>query len=253
MAAYDIDLTIVSYAEGIDTIFGNGVTSGYCIHFPRGINLDRTNPNEDDVRWMLHELEHVVQYKGEGGVNKFLLKYIVQSITTAPWQKSIRDIHHNMGLERDTKAKAKSLLEGVLRELGDLALGRETVLGSNLGSFINLTNQVIREGDYLQSANGLYRFICQGDGNVVLYRPGMSVIWASYTDGMGHPPYRIVAQADGNVVQYDSTQTALWRTGTDKSGHTDCFFILQDDRNLVLYERGQPAKALWHTKTYIKS
>lgn len=50
MAAYDIDLTIVSYAEGIDTIFGNGVTIGYCIHFPRGINLDRTNPNEDDVR-----------------------------------------------------------------------------------------------------------------------------------------------------------------------------------------------------------
>lgn len=199
MAAYNID----------HTIFGNAVTIGYCNHFPTGINLDRTNPNEDDVHWMPHELEYVVQYKREGGVNKSLLKYIVQSITTAPWQKSIRGIRHNMGLERDAKAKADSLLECVLRELDDLALGRATVLGSNLDSFVNLAYQVIREGDYLQSANGLYRFICQGDGNAVLHGPGMSMIWASYTDGMGHPPYRIVAQADGNVVQYDSTQTAL--------------------------------------------
>lgn len=106
-------------------------------------------------------------------MNKFLLKYIVQSITTAPWQKSIRDIHNNMGLEGDANVKADSLLEGVFRELNDLALGRETVLDSNLGSFINLTDQVIREGDYLQSANELYRFICQGDGNVLLYGPGM--------------------------------------------------------------------------------
>lgn len=39
MVAYDIDLTRMSYAEGIDTIFGNGVTIGYCIHFPRGFIL----------------------------------------------------------------------------------------------------------------------------------------------------------------------------------------------------------------------
>jgi hypothetical protein len=130
-------------------------------------------------------------------------------------------------------------------------VGRPTPVGKNLGSRLELTNQTMYEGDYLQSENGIYRFICQGDGNVLLYGPGNVVVWKSDTAGKGHPSFRIVAQADRNVVQYDINNTALWRTGTSISGSNQsvCILILQDDRNLVLYDPGDHWKALWNSKT----
>ncbi len=54
----------------------------------------------------------------------------------------------------------------------------------------------------------------QTDGNLVLYGPSSSVVWASGTNG--HPGARLVIQNDGNLVIY-SGSTPLWATGT--SGH----------------------------------
>lgn len=131
------------------------------------------------------------------------------------------------------------------------AKDRPTPSGINLGSRIKTDGQTMAEGDYLQSDNGLYRFICQGDGNVVLYGPGNIVVWQSHTDGRGYPPFRIVAQADRNIVEYDRNNTPVWRTGTAtrESSNSECVFILQDDRNLVLYDPSDNWKALWNTKT----
>ena len=121
-----------------------------------------------------------------------------------------------------------------------------TRIGRNLGPRILLQNATMSEGDYLQSENSLYRFILQGDGNVVLYTRNNEVVWHSDTDGRGTPPYRIVAQDDGNVVQYDSSGQALWRTGTrGLGGHV---LTLQNDRNLVIYDNGN--KAVWESRTY---
>lgn len=131
------------------------------------------------------------------------------------------------------------------------AKDRPTPPGRNLGSRLKTNGQTMNEGDYLQSDNGFYRFICQGDGNAVMYGPQSTVVWQSHTDGRGYPPFRIVAQADGNVVQYDRNNTPLWKTGTatPQRDHSEFVFVLQDDRNLVLYNPADHWTALWSTRT----
>ncbi|KAF2470713.1 alpha-D-mannose-specific plant lectin [Lindgomyces ingoldianus] len=260
LGSYDIDLSRVSYAEGINTLQdNNAITFGYNIHFPQAINLDRTSPSRDDVWWILHELEHCVQYRKLGGVGPFLAKYIINTagssigaVSAGSWEKFIIKTHNGMQIEKDASNKADSILETVMAELDQLALGRPTVLARNLGARIDCTNQTIYEGDYLESADGRHQFILQGDGNVVLYGPSHTVMWSSSTDGVGRPPYRIVAQDDRNVVQYDRDNKAIWRTDTREVGHTGCRLLLQDDGNLVLYQpraEGSGLVAIWNTHT----
>jgi hypothetical protein len=254
--SYDIDLSRVSYAEGINTLQAdNAITFGYNIHFPRAINLEREGLVKSDVWWILHELEHCVQYKALGGIGPFLAKYYVNSVVAGlgslqagTWEKYINKIHSNLQIEKDADSKAISLIDSVMSDLDDLSLSRPTVLGSSQGSRINCTNQTIHEGEFLESNDGRFRFICQFDGNVVLYGPGNSVLWKSSTDGIGKPPYRIVAQDDRNIVQYDRENRAIWRTGTSEAGHLGCFLVLQNDGNLVLYQ-SEPIVAVWHTHT----
>ncbi|KAJ6020685.1 hypothetical protein N7540_006189 [Penicillium herquei] len=133
------------------------------------------------------------------------------------------------------------------------AKDRPTPPGKNHGSRLTTNGQTLNECGYLQSDNGVHRFICQSDGNVVLYGAGNTVIWQSHTDGRGYPPFRIVAQADRNIVEYDRNNIPLWRTGTGiaESGRSECVLVLQDDRNLVLYDPADNWKALWNTKTAV--
>jgi hypothetical protein len=52
----------------------------------------------------------------------------------------------------------------------------------SLGDRLTMTDVVVHD---LQSQNGRYRFVCQGDGYMVLYGPANDVIWMSFTTGMG--------------------------------------------------------------------
>jgi hypothetical protein len=84
----------------------------------------------------------------------------------------------------------------------------------------------------------------QGDGNLVLYAPGMSVRWHSYTDG--NPGAYAEMQGDGNFVIYNKAGTnALWSTQTDGKGAA--FAQLQTDGNFVLYTSS--LTPVWDTKT----
>lgn len=66
----------------------------------------------------------------------------------------------------------------------------------------------LAQGDQLKV--GSYLFVFQTDGNLVLYGPNNSVVWASYTQGG-----TIAAmQEDGNFVIYDGNMKPLWYTGT---------------------------------------
>ena len=259
--AYDVDVTAIGYAENIDTLQdGFAVTIGNNIHFPGAINLGENGPgSEGDVKTMLHELEHVVQYKRHGGVTSFLLKYVVQAGVGSleslqkigkSWKDFVLKVHDNMDLEKDADSKADSLIDRVMWEGSHLSLGRTTLKRRNLGSRVILDNATMYEGDFMQSENGLYEFICQADGNVVMYGPGYIPFWSSSTDGIGSPPYRIVAQDDGNVVQYgrhNAEDLAIWRTGT--RGLEGQVLILQDDRNLVIYASGN--RPVWQSRTYL--
>lgn len=82
-------------------------------------------------------------------------------------------------------------------------------------------------GTYLEPGKiytvGSYGVVFQGDGNLVVYGPGSSVVWASYTQGKGGTT--CVMQGDGNLVIYNAAGVALWHTHT--AGNPDAVLSLQ--------------------------
>ena len=92
------------------------------------------------------------------------------------------------------------------------------------------------------TSNG-YKFVFQGDGNLVLYSPTGKVLWATGTESMG--ANRLSIQTDGNVALYRDS-TPLWATNT--AGNPGATFAIQADGNLVVYSSsGQP---LFNTGTH---
>ncbi|MEP0873112.1 ricin-type beta-trefoil lectin domain protein [Trichocoleus desertorum AS-A10] len=75
-----------------------------------------------------------------------------------------------------------------------------------------------------------YKFIFQADGNLVLYNPQGTPIWATGTDKTTADLLNV--QADGNVVLYDQGRP-IW--ATDTSGHPGAFLAIQADGNIVVY------------------
>ena len=52
----------------------------------------------------------------------------------------------------------------------------------------------------------------QGDGNLVVYRPGPQPVWDSGT--WGQPGNHLVVQDDGTLVVYHPDGTPAWATNT---------------------------------------
>jgi cell wall-associated NlpC family hydrolase len=115
---------------------------------------------------------------------------------------------------------------------------------SGVGTDTLSSGNVLAAGQYLIAANGQYKFVMQGDGNLVLYTANLSrALWNSQTSG--HPGSRAVMQSDGNVVIYDADGRALWSTRT--AGNGGASLSVQSDGNVVLYSSsGQP---LWNSGT----
>lgn len=108
------------------------------------------------------------------------------------------------------------------------------------------SGQQLTAGASLRSASGRYRFIMQGDGNLVAYGPA-GVGWHSNTFGAGN---RAVLQGDGNLVVYSAAGRALWHAGTHGSGRS--ILRVQDDANLVLYAHGN--RPTWNRRlAYVTS
>ena len=70
---------------------------------------------------------------------------------------------------------------------------------------------------------GSFGVVFQSDGNLVVYGPGNSVVWASYTQGKGGTS--CVMQGDGNLVIYNASGAAIWHTHT--GGNPDAVLSLQ--------------------------
>jgi hypothetical protein len=98
-------------------------------------------------------------------------------------------------------------------------------------------------GQRLQSPNGAFEAVMQGDGNFVLYGPA-GWTWQSGTSGSGAT--RAVVQGDGNLVLYDAAGNWKWQSRTDGRGAG--FLQVQDDGNMVLYTAA--AQWTWQTYTY---
>lgn len=116
---------------------------------------------------------------------------------------------------------------------------------SNKGSLFR-TGEYLRQGDYLQSANGCYCAYLHDDGNLCVYSsptPDASTnTWCSGT------PVSIGAKCvylheDGNLCIYNSewpdAKTNTWCSGTPVSIGKKCL-CLHDDGNLCIYNSEWP-------------
>jgi hypothetical protein len=104
--------------------------------------------------------------------------------------------------------------------------------------------EILSPGQSIASPNGRYRFIYQGDGNLVLYDGGRPT-WASNT--AGKPTGVCIMQGDGNLVIYDPGPHPIWASNTN--GHNGSGLVLQDDGNVVIYDPG--GHAVWATNTWV--
>src|SRR6478736_1697962 len=98
-------------------------------------------------------------------------------------------------------------------------------------------------GQRLQSPNGVFEAVMQGDGNFVLYGPA-GWTWQSGTNGSG--ANRLAVQADGNLILYNAADSWKWQTYTNGKGAG--FLQVQDDGNMVLYNAS--STWIWQTYTY---
>jgi hypothetical protein len=87
-----------------------------------------------------------------------------------------------------------------------------------------------------------YKFIFQNDGNLVLYNPTGSPIFATGTNNRAD---LLAVQADGNIVLYGSSGV-VWSTGT--GGVPGAFLSIQWDGNIVVYGRND--SPLWSSNTF---
>ncbi|XP_008803013.1 mannose-specific lectin-like [Phoenix dactylifera] len=99
--------------------------------------------------------------------------------------------------------------------------------------------QSLEVGQYLEK--GPYRFIMQGDCNLVLYVNGNRPLWSSGTDGKGSS-CRATLQENGNLVIFSGSDV-VWTSGSAPGPNT-YRLVLQGDGNVVIY-----GAALWATNT----
>lgn len=109
------------------------------------------------------------------------------------------------------------------------------------------TGSALTANQALFSSDGTYKFILQGDGNLVIYRSDGQVVWSANTQGKGGT--RLTMQSDGNLVLYTASGSAVWSTKT--SGTAASRLVMQSDGNLVLYSSG--GVAVWATGTNTSS
>jgi len=104
--------------------------------------------------------------------------------------------------------------------------------------------QVLDPGQSIKSASGLFEFIQQTDGNLVLYDLSRGVaLWASGKNG--EPVAVCMMQGDGNLVQYAAGPNAAWASNT--SGNPGAYLVVQNDGNVVIYRTN--GTAAWATNT----
>ena len=106
--------------------------------------------------------------------------------------------------------------------------------------------EVLNSGGSITSASGRYRFIYQADGNLVLY-DGSKALWSSKTHGQ--PTGVCIMQGDGNLVIYKPGGSALWSSKTH--GNAGARLVMQNDGNAVIYRTNN--SAAWATNTVVVS
>jgi len=130
-----------------------------------------------------------------------------------------------------------SVLAARARQLGGGAAGTPNVLrfpdrmmpGEVLQPQISKQNQTVG-----LDPTGILTF--QTDGNLVLYGPGQTVLWASNTAKKGIS--RLTMQSDGNLVIYGNDSKPKWASGTQ--GNAGAYLVVRGGTAQVIGPSGQP-------------
>lgn len=104
-----------------------------------------------------------------------------------------------------------------------------------------VANQELRPSNSITSANGKYKLIQQGDGNLVVYQSNRPT-WTTGTNGK--KTQRCVMQKDGNLVLYDIFKSAVWASNTH--GNENAYLILNDDGVLEIFNKDN--QVIWRSK-----
>lgn len=121
-----------------------------------------------------------------------------------------------------------------------------------MGKLLNMSDKLpygksLALGQKLTSENGIYDFIFQADGNLVLYKTipngSRTSLWSSHTFGKGGTICTM--QEDGNLVIYTGSGKALWSSNTFHDQWS--FLFVQNDGNAVIYHSNK--KQIWSTGT----
>jgi hypothetical protein len=105
-----------------------------------------------------------------------------------------------------------------------------------------LSGETLQPGQEISSGGDTLTM--QSDGNLVLYAPGNTALWASNTSGNNGA--WLSMQRNGNLVISAAAGKPLWASGTPN--HSGSELILQADGNAVVDTPGNIA--LWSTNTY---
>lgn len=109
------------------------------------------------------------------------------------------------------------------------------------GSVVALANAAFFEpGDFIDSANGLYRLQFQLEGNLVLLELPSTVLFASGSENLGAT--QCLMQVDGNLVIYAGA-APLWASNT--SGNEGATLVLYDSGDLAVFASGVEQIAVW--------
>lgn len=157
-----LNLSNIRYADKIDTLHGQAITWGNHIYFPTTLNLD----SPGHLQWMLHEIQHSVQYQGRGGYKEFLGEYIWKAFGKV-LENGHFDVHDFIGPERAAASTASRIM--ALRKTVNGCLSDYHSTDEILADFVQAkTNPNVKVGRLCRKDRvGLYdRCLVLNGGNV---------------------------------------------------------------------------------------
>ena len=261
---YKIDLSTVRYAENIETGHGQAITFENNIYFPVGVDLTKVNT----VHWMMHELEHSVQYAVTGGFAPFVMKYLVQSAQQII-SKGFVNIHDNIPLEEAAMTKADTLIQHYIHNRHKFLLDSESIRVKQIAVATNLNRWL--HTVYVGTDNRIYQNWQvspggQWHGQTFLGGPeqkAKQITVARNQDGRLHAVY--IGTDDGIYQNWQVSPGSQWHgqafldgpgqkakqiaIARNQDGRLHAVYIGTDDR---IYQNWQISPGgQWHGQTFL--
>jgi len=149
--------------------------------------------------------------------------------------KVVQEPVHGSGLPADWVSRAKFISSGMPADA--IHTGAIPILSSD-------------GANTLYSQNHAYKFVLQGDGNLVLYNSAGTGLWNSKTNTTATGwTYRLYYAADGNIILKKVSSTGaeadIWASYTEARAGTvglenarRAYMLVQNDGNVALYYNG---------------